>query len=142
MLLKLEPRGERSQAMTYATPFIAIILTLIFGSILFASLGHAPQTALYTFFIKPVSDIYGISELLVKATPLVLCATGLAIGFRANVWNIGAEGQLIAGAITGGGMALLFHDSEGFWLLPLMLIISVFQAAGMLPCCFQGNSGK
>jgi simple sugar transport system permease protein len=125
MLLKLEPRGERSQAMTYATPFIAIILTLIAGSVLFSFLGHSPQESLYTFFVKPVSDIYGISELLVKATPLVLCATGLAIGFRANVWNIGAEGQLVIGAITGGGMALLFHESDGFWLLPLMLVSGI-----------------
>lgn len=129
MLLKLEPRGERSKVMIYATPFIAIALTLLFGSGLFALMGHAPQTALYTFFIKPVSDVYGMSELLVKATPLILCATGLAIGFRANVWNIGAEGQLIAGAIAGGGMALLFHDSDGFWLLPLMIVTGI--AGGM-----------
>lgn len=129
MLLKLEPRGERSKAMAYATPFIAILLTLIAGSILFAFLGHSPVESLYTFFIKPVSDLYGLSELLVKATPLVLCAIGLSIGFRANVWNIGAEGQLVVGAITGGGIALLFHDSEGFWLLPLMLVCGVAGGA-------------
>ena len=87
MLLKLEPRGERSKVMIYATPFIAIALTLLFGSGLFALMGHAPQTALYTFFIKPVSDVYGMSELLVKATPLILCATGLAIGFAADDCN-------------------------------------------------------
>ncbi len=122
MLLKLEPRGETSRAMVYLTPLLAIFLTLIMGAILFALLGHDPVEAMHAFFIAPVSSAYGLGELGVKATPLILCAVGLAIGFRANVWNIGAEGQLTLGAIFGGGLALWFYDSDSVLLLPAMAL--------------------
>jgi simple sugar transport system permease protein len=108
--------------MLYASPLIAAGLTLLSGFILFGSLGQDPVTALYTFFIRPVDNAYGVSELMLKATPLLFCAIGLAIGFRGNVWNIGAEGQLTMGAICGGGMALAFYGDEGPWLLPLMIV--------------------
>ena len=78
--------------------------------------------ALHTFFISPISTTYGISELLVKATPLALIATGLAFCFKNNIYNIGAEGQLTMGAIFGGGIGIYFHDTNSFWLLPLMII--------------------
>lgn len=95
---------------------------LLTGLIAFSLLGKDPAEAFYVFFIKPLATQYGIGELLLKATPLMLCAIGLAIGFRANVWNIGAEGQLIVGAIAGGGVALWLGDALGYWVLPLMLI--------------------
>ena len=76
------------------------------ASSLFAALGKDPVAAFHVFFIKPVATRYGVGELLLKASPLMLIATGLAVGYRANVWNIGAEGQLTLGAIAGGGLAL------------------------------------
>jgi len=129
MLVRLEPRGEISRTASYLTPFLAVGLTLVAGGILFGAMGKNPFLALYTFFIAPVSTAYGFSELFVKATPIVLCAVGLAMGFRANVWNIGAEGQLTLGALAGGGMALWFHDSDSAWLLPGMVVAGV--AGGM-----------
>jgi general nucleoside transport system permease protein len=108
--------------MVWLTPVIAILATVASGVILFALLGFDPLAALHAFFVQPVSTQYGLAELAVKATPLILCAVGLAIGFRANVWNIGAEGQLTLGAITGGGVALAFYGEGGPWLLPLMLL--------------------
>ncbi|HJO72488.1 MAG TPA: ABC transporter permease, partial [Rhodospirillales bacterium] len=83
-----------SKWLRYSSPLIALGLTLVLGVILFSALGQNPVVALYTFFIRPVSTLYGLSELFIKAAPLLLCAVGLAIGFRGNVWNIGAEGQL------------------------------------------------
>ncbi|WP_372397193.1 ABC transporter permease [Azospirillum sp. HJ39] len=121
-LLRLEPRGQASKTMVYATPLLAVALTLLSGFILFLAMGFDPLKALYAFFVAPVTSIRGVGELVVKATPLVLCAVGLAIGFRANVWNIGAEGQLTLGAITGGGLALAFYGEGGWWLLPLMVL--------------------
>ncbi len=120
-LLRLEPRGQASKTMVYATPLLAVALTLLSGFILFLAMGFDPLKALYAFFVAPVTSVRGVGELVVKATPLVLCAVGLAIGFRANVWNIGAEGQLTLGAITGGGLALAFYGEGGWWLLPLMV---------------------
>ncbi|KAA0582919.1 ABC transporter permease [Azospirillum sp. Sh1] len=120
--IRLEPRGQASKTMVYATPLLAVALTLLSGFILFMAMGFDPLKALYSFFVAPLTSVRGLGELVVKATPLVLCAVGLAIGFRANVWNIGAEGQLTLGAITGGGLALAFYGEGGWWLLPMMVI--------------------
>ncbi len=122
MLVKLERRAHPSRVMVAGAPLAAAVLTILGGSVLFAALGHDPVLAFHAFFIAPVSDLYGLGELSLKATPLMLCAIGLAIGFRANVWNIGAEGQLIAGAICGGGLALYVGPSGGALLLPAMLV--------------------
>ncbi len=92
------------------------------GSGLFWLLGKDPVAALRAFFIDPVATRYGVGELLLKASPLALIGTGLAIGYRANVWNIGAEGQLAAGAIAGGGIALWLDGSHASWLLPAMFV--------------------
>jgi simple sugar transport system permease protein len=120
--IRLEPRGQASKTMVYATPLLAVALTLLSGFILFMAMGFDPLKALHAFFVAPLISVRGVGELVVKATPLVLCAVGLAIGFRANVWNIGAEGQLTLGAITGGGLALAFYGEGGWWLLPMMVI--------------------
>ncbi len=121
-MLRLEPRQTTSVQMQYATPVIAGVLTIVAGIILFSSLGVDPIEALYTFFVKPLTSVYGLGEWALKATPLLLCAIGLSVGFRGNVWNIGAEGQLTIGAVCGGGIALAFYGDEGPWLLPLMLL--------------------
>jgi len=84
-----------------------------------------PFLAVNAFFIEPVSTIDGVAELLVKATPLILIALGLSLGFKANVWNIGAEGQLTLGAIFGGGLALSFFDVDTPLLLPAMLFLGI-----------------
>ena len=120
--IRLEPRGQASKTMVYATPLLAVALTLLSGFILFMAMGFDPLKALYAFFVAPLTSVRGVGELVVKATPLVLCAVGLAIGFRANVWNIGAEGQLTLGAIAGGGLALAFYGEGGWWLLPLIAV--------------------
>ena len=121
MALRLEARARPSRALGYASPLAAAVLTALSGALLFASLGYDPIATLDAYFVKPLSTLYGLAELGVKATPLVLCAVGLAVGFRGNVWNIGAEGQLTMGAILGGGLALAFPDGDGWWLLPSMI---------------------
>ena len=92
-------RPQSSNIMNILVPIIAVILTLITGSIIFSLMGFNAFFALHTFFISPISSAYGISELLVKATPLALIAVGLAFCFKNNIYNIGAEGQLTMGAI-------------------------------------------
>ncbi|TCS42357.1 ABC transporter permease [Reinekea marinisedimentorum] len=129
-MIKLEPRGERSKAMAYASPVFAFLLTVLTGVILFSSLGINPWHALVTLFYTPISDVYGLTELAVKATPILICAIGLSVVFKAQIWNIGAEGQLLMGALTGGVVALQLIDAEGFWVLPLVMISGVL--GGML----------
>ena len=115
-------RGHPSLVMSYWAPIIAIVLTLITGSIIFSFMGFNPIFALHTFFISPISTSYGISELFLKATPLALIGMGLAFCFKNNIYNIGAEGQLTMGAIFGGGVGIFFYNVTGFWLLPLIII--------------------
>src|ERR1044071_1987179 len=122
MQLRLEARTETARWLMFATPLLAAALTLVCGIVLFAALGYAPGRALASFFVKPIDSLDGVAELGLKATPLLLCALGLAVGFRGNVWNIGAEGQLTMGAIAAGGLALAFHGQEPWWLLPAMIV--------------------
>jgi ABC-type uncharacterized transport system permease subunit len=124
--LKIEKSPSDSKLMSYLSPLIAILLTLISGTFLFLFLNVDPATALYTFFIMPLTDVYGWTELGIKVAPLLLCAMGLTLCFRAKIWNIGAEGQFIMGALGGGFMALQFLESESSWVLIPIL------AAGML----------
>ena len=129
MLPRLEARAEPSKAMRYASPVVAVALTLVGGLILFATLGKSPVDGFRVFFVSPLKDAYGVAELLLKATPLMLIAVGLAVGFRANVWNIGAEGQFIVGAIAGGGIALQFGGSGSTLLLPAMVVAGAIGGA-------------
>lgn len=122
MLFKIEARPEPSKAMKFWSPLIAAALMLFSGLIIFTLLGKPPLNAFHAFFIEPVNDLYGIGELLIKAAPLMLIGTGLAVGFRASIWNIGAEGQLAIGALFGGYIAIAFNDNNGFFVLPLMIV--------------------
>ena len=121
-MIKIEKRNDIPKILYFFTPIIAIVLTIIGGGIIFFVLGFNPIQALKFFFITPISNLYGLSELLLKATPLCLIAIGLSFCFKSNNWNIGAEGQLTFGAIVGGGVALLFYNQEGFYILPTIII--------------------
>lgn len=122
MMFKLEKRPSDSKVMSFLSPILAILLTLFSGGLLFAALGQSPLTALYTFFIAPLTDLYGWTELGIKVAPLLLCAMGLMLCFKAKIWNIGAEGQFILGGLGGGYLALELLEVEGFWVLPAVIL--------------------
>lgn len=128
-MIRLAPREMPAKHLTYLSPVLAVLLTVFSGFLLFALMGYDPVETLYQFFIAPVSTRYGMAELLVKAAPLILIGVGLSIGFRAGIWNIGAEGQLTLGAIFGGGLAIWFHESENMLLLPAMLLLGFLGGA-------------
>src|SRR5688572_25606582 len=98
MTLKLEARPQPSKLMSLLSPLLALAVTVLSGVLLFVLLGKDPLRGLQMFFIEPVKSLYALSELSVKATPLILIALGLALCYRSNVWNIGAEGQYVIGA--------------------------------------------
>src|SRR3984957_8030335 len=126
---RLERRAAPSAAMRIAAPLIAAAAMLATSFLVFAFLGKDPLNALDVFFIEPLNSRYGWGELLLKATPLALCALGLALGFSANVWNIGAEGQLTLGAICGGGVALYWGEFLGPLALPVILLAGMAGGA-------------
>ncbi len=123
--LKIEARREIPRGLLYATPLLAVALTVVAGFFIFLAMGYDPFLSLYHFFVSPLLSFYGWSELMVKAAPLILIGVGLAVGFRANVWNIGAEGQLTVGAITGGVVALAVWGEEPVWILPVMCLAGI-----------------
>ena len=125
-MIALEPRPEPSRLLALLSPVIAIALMLVFGGALLWILGQKPLEALYVLFISPFLDGYSRSELVVKAIPLAIIGAGLAVCFRANVWNIGAAGQYTLGAVFSGAVAL--YGPEG----PVWLTLPVYLAAGVL----------
>ncbi len=124
-MLKLEARPQASRIWTYASPVLALAITVLIGVLLFALLGKDPVRGLQVFFWEPIKSGYALGELALKATPLLLVALGLAVCFRSNVWNIGAEGQFVIGAVAAGGMALLADKGTGPWIIPAILAAGV-----------------
>ncbi|MEY4267349.1 MAG: hypothetical protein RIS90_1884 [Pseudomonadota bacterium] len=121
-MLKLEARPQPSPGWTYGSPLLALAVTVVIGVLLFVALGKDPVSGLRVFFWDPIKSPYALGELTVKATPLLLIALGLAVCFRSNVWNIGAEGQYVLGAIAASGVALLADKGTGGWIvLPIIL---------------------
>ena len=122
---QLEIRPQPSSFWRYASPILALLITVAIGIGLFIALGKDPVKGLQVFFWEPIKSPYALGELLVKATPLLIIALGLAVCFRANVWNIGAEGQFVIGAIAAGGVALLADKNTGAWIVPAILLAGV-----------------
>src|ERR1043166_2592684 len=144
MRFALERRAERSVAIALLSPLIAIALTLVTGAILFALLGKPPLQALKIYFLDPLTDSWALQEIAVKATPLVLIAVGLSMCYLANAWNIGAEGQFLIGAITGGWLAVVTHGTDaGSWVLPAMLALGALGGAlyALIPAFFKVRFG-
>ena len=131
--IQMTARPEPARSLRWVSPAVALLLTVITGAVLFALLGQDPLVALRTFFVEPLATVRGWTEIAVKMTPLLLCSVGLVVCFRANVWNIGAEGQLIAGAIAGGAVALCADSTPG----PVSLML-VYVAQLLLAWAVQG----
>jgi general nucleoside transport system permease protein len=166
MQLKLEKRPEPSRFMLYATPVGAVLLTMIVGAIVFGIIGPPPPSgfsaapplppsvldvvsahisfgvqAVYQVFIAPLTLSYKWGDIAVKASPLILIAVGLAVGNRAAIWNIGAEGQYIVGALAGTGIGILTKDMHGGWILPSMLVAGLIGGAiwGGIPALLRNR---
>jgi simple sugar transport system permease protein len=124
-MLKLEARPQPSRLWSYGSPLLALLCTVIIGVILFAALGKDPVRGLQIFFWEPIRTGYALGELVVKATPLLLIALGLAVCYRSNVWNIGAEGQYLMGAIAASGIALMADKTTTAWIVVPILLAGI-----------------
>ncbi len=124
-MIKLQVRAQPSGFWTFASPLLALLITVLLGVLLFSLLGKDPVRGLQMFFWEPLKSSYALGELVVKATPLLLIALGLAVCFRSNVWNIGAEGQYIIGAVCASGVALLADKDTGRWMVVAVILAGV-----------------
>ncbi len=125
-MLKLEARPQPSPAMSVASPLIALLVTVVLGVLLFSALGKDPLQGLRMFFVEPVRSGYAWSEIAIKATPLALIALGLSVCFRSNVWNIGAEGQFVIGAVFAGGVAMQAGPGTS-----RLIVVAILAAGGL-----------
>ena len=124
-MISMTPRKDISIQRTAITLLVSILLTLCVGATIFAMLGYDPIVSLYQFFISPLSRPDQLADLFVKACPLIITATGLVFCYRANVWNIGAEGQIVMGAVCAGGVALFAPALADIFLMPLMIFAAI-----------------
>ncbi len=124
-MLRLETRPQPSNTMSVLSPVLALGVTVVIGVILFVLLGKDPVRGLQMFFYEPLKSAYALSELAVKAVPLVLIALGLSVCYRSNVWNIGAEGQYVLGAMAGGWVAMQAGPGTGRWIVLAILVAGV-----------------
>jgi ABC-type uncharacterized transport system permease subunit len=130
MPFRLEKRPEPSRLMQYLTPAAAVALTMVVGAIIFSLIGYDGMGAVREIFLTPLTNAYKWQDLGVKAAPLIIIGVGLSIAYRANVWNIGAEGQYVVGGLAGTWVALATYGMSGPWILPLMVLAGV--VGGML----------
>jgi ABC-type uncharacterized transport system permease subunit len=139
MRLEFERRQTKSGWMMVVSPAIALTLTVLAAALVLVALGKDPMRGLYYYFIEPVTVGWALEEVLVKAVPLALIAVGLAVCFAANVWNIGAEGQFIAGAIMGSILPVVFHEWQSPAVLPIMLVLGAVGGAlfAMIPALLK-----
>ncbi|SFD48366.1 ABC transporter permease [Roseivivax sediminis] len=146
-MIALERRRQPSRVWTWAAPLAAVVLTMILGGAMFAALGVAPLEAIRTIFWDPLFNpqfaSYSRPQLLVKAGPLILIAIGLSLGFRAGIWNIGAEGQYIMGAICGAGAGLAFYPASSVLIFPMMVLAGALGgwAWAMIPAILKTRFG-
>ena len=145
-MIRVEKRPQPSQFWSAATPIVAVLATMIAGGLLFAVLGKDPLIAIKTIFWDPLFGEFAFfyrPQLLIKGAPLILIAIGLSLGFRAGIWNIGAEGQYIMGALVGAGIGLAFYPLEAWYIFPLMVMGGALGgwAWGMIPAVLKVRFG-
>ena len=144
MRLEITPRPHVSPLWRALAPILAFAVAFALAGIVVALLGRSPLGAFRVYVLDPLADPWALQELVVKATPLALIAIGLVYCFRASLWNIGAEGQFVAGAIAGGWLALATHDTEaGPWVWPLMMALGILGGAlyGLIPAVLKARFG-
>ena len=145
-MIQLEKRPQPSRVFAYATPLLAVLATFLFGGLLFAALGKDPLQSIITIFWEPLFGEFSFfyrPQLLIKGAPLILIAIGLSLGFKAGIWNIGAEGQYIMGALFGAGFALAFYPLESALLFPGMVLAGAFGGWlwAMIPALLKAKFG-
>lgn len=129
MRIKLEKRREPSMAMLVITPIASVVVTMLVGMLVFDALGINGWAAVRDIFLTPLLATYKWQDVALKAAPLVIIALGLSVGNRAQVWNIGAEGQYVIGALCAAGMGMAFGAAGGFFVILLMILAGVVGGA-------------
>ena len=128
-MLHLERRDHASPLFAALSPFLALAITVGLGSLVFLAIGKSPIAGFHAYFLEPLSEVWSVHELLVKATPLILIGAGLCVCFRSGNWNIGAEGQFVMGGVAGALVPVLLPTWDVAIALPLTLLCGAIGGA-------------
>ena len=143
MPLEIVRRDDATGLERLLAPLLAVLFTVLVSALVFAYGGASPTRALYVYFVEPLTEVWSLHELAIKATPLILIAVGLSVCFRSNNWNIGAEGQFVIGAVTASSIPVLLPNAEGAWILPAMLLLGAIGglAWASIPAILKNRFG-
>ncbi len=125
MNIRFEKRLTPTVGMQIGVAVASIVLALLFGAIFLATTGYSPTLVYGKMIEGAFGSMYGFSETIVKMIPLLLCALGISVAFRMQLWNIGAEGQFYMGALATGAVALFGPDLPGLFLIPLLMVVAM-----------------
>jgi len=139
---KIEERSGVSQGRILCISVLAILFALVIAGLFFQLFGVSALKAYRLIFSGSLGSSFGLAETLRRAIPLLLCGVGLTIAFRALFWNIGAEGQLLIGAVAATGIAL-FSEIPAPLLLPAMFLGGFIGGAlwGLIPAVLKATLG-
>ena len=143
MPLEIVRRDDATGLERLLAPLLAVLFTVLVSALVFGYGGASPTRALYVYFVEPLTEVWSLHELAIKATPLILIAVGLSVCFRSNNWNIGAEGQFVIGAVTASSIPVLLPNAEGAWILPAMLLLGAIGglAWASIPAILKNRFG-
>ena len=136
MQLITERREISSPLFRLLTPIVSIAIALFVAGFLLLASGVNPLEAYREIIYESVGSLYGLSETLVKTTPLIFAGLGVSLAFRMQIWNIGAEGQIYMGAMGASGIAL-FSGIDNHWLMLTVMFAAAFLCGG----CWAGVAG-
>jgi simple sugar transport system permease protein len=126
---RLEKAPPPSMLRSATLPVRALIATFLVGAIPILAAGANPLDAYYQMIVGSLGSMIAIAEVCVRAAPLMLTGLAISIAFRAKFWNIGAEGQLYAGAILGTLVAINFAELSPWIHIPLMIVAAMVGGA-------------
>src|SRR5512136_2778531 len=124
-------------------PLLAVLFALVVGAVILLLLGVNPIEAYAAMISGAFGTTQGITQSIAKATPLLLVGLGICIAFRASVINIGAEGQIILGALAATAFSLGFRTTPGWLLIPLTMLAGFAAGAfwGFIPGILKARFG-
>ena len=127
--IRLETRLERSRSLGWVIPLVSVTLGILVGAIILLVAGVDPIAAYREMFMETFGNTQGLSEVLVVATPLMLCGLGVMLSFKMLIWNIGAEGQLHMGAFAATWVVLTGWEGSPWAMVPVMVVAGMIAGA-------------
>ncbi|MCL1865413.1 MAG: ABC transporter permease [Spirochaetes bacterium] len=140
-MLRMASRTDCSDKEAAIIRISAILLAFLFAAFFIALLGHNPLSVYSSMIEGAFGTVYRIKETIIKAIPLIITSLGISLAFKLKFWNIGAEGQIMMGAIGATFCALTLKDVPPYILLPLMGAGSIICGGiwGAIPAFFRAK---